>query len=116
MSNELENTELGDLLTLTDIILKDWSESGTIKENYYRYPHPSYYPFDKPLFKKLGLNELVYNWNTNDAMYAIDYDSVTIYTLNRTGSLPVSYFNSQERSYSIGAKYENRAYHYFATL
>ena len=116
LSNELENTELGDLLTLTDIILKDWSESGMIKENYYRYPHPSYYPFDKPLFKKLGLNELVYNWNTNDAMYAIDYDSVTIYTLNRTGSLPVSYFNSQERSYSIGAKYENRAYHYFATL
>jgi hypothetical protein len=116
LSKELENTEFGHLLTITDILLKDWSERGTIEELYYRYPKPKYYPFDKPLFKKLGLHELVYNWNTANAMYAIDLEKVTIYTLNRTGSLPVSYFNSQERSVSIGRKYENQAYHYFATL
>jgi hypothetical protein len=136
LSRELENTEFGDLMTITDILLKDWSERGTIQEGYYRYPKPGYYPFDKPLFRKLGLNELVYNWNTADAMYAIDnveFQDVnskeagslqsinhnlrySIYTLNRTGSLPVSYFNSQERSQSIGYKYERQAYHYFATL
>ena len=49
-------------------------------------------------------------------MYAIDRDGYTIYTLGRTGSLPVSYFNSQERSQSIGYRYEAQAYHYFATL
>ncbi len=116
LSKELENTEFGHLLTITDILLKDWSEKGTIQEAYYRYPKPNYYPFDKPLFKKLGLNELVYNWNTANVMYAIDLEDITIYTLNRTGSLPVSYFNSQERSVSIGRKYENQAYHYFATI
>jgi hypothetical protein len=116
LSKELENTEFGHLMTITDILLKDWSEKGTIQEAYYRYPKPAYYPFDKPLFRKLGLSELVYNWNTTHAMYAIDLENVTVYTLNRTGSLPVSYFNSQERSVSIGRKYENRAYHYFATL
>ena len=130
LSRQLENTEFGDLMTITDVLLKDWSERGTIQEGYYRYPEPSYYPFDKPLFRKLGLNELVYNWNTAGAMYAIDteYDSeadgnpdgiakaMTIYTLGRTGSLPVSYFNSQERSQSIGYRYESQAYHYFATL
>ena len=116
LSKELENTEFGDLMTITDVLLKDWSEHGTIQEGYYRYPEPSYYPFDKPLFKKLGLNELVYNWNTAGAMYAIDREGYTIYTLGRTGSLPVSYFNSQERSESIGYRYENQAYHYFATL
>ncbi len=117
LSKELENTEFGHLLTITDIFLKDWSERGTIQEAHYRYPEPGYYPFDKPLFRKLGLSELVYNWNTANAMYAIDLDNnITIYTLNRTGSLPVSYFNSQERSVSIGRKYENQAYHYFATL
>ena len=115
LSKELENTEFGHLLTITDILLKDWSERGTIQEAYYRYPKPGYYPFDKPLFKKLGLNELVYNWNTANVMFAIDLDDITIYTLNRTGALPVSYFNSQERSVSIGRKYENQAYHYFAT-
>lgn len=116
LSRELENTEFGDLMTLTDVLLKDWSERGTIQEGYYRYPEPGYYPFDKPLFRKLGLNELVYNWNTAGAMYAIDRDGYTIYTLGRTGSLPVSYFNSQERSQSIGYRYEAQAYHYFATL
>jgi hypothetical protein len=116
LSKELENTEFGHLLTITDILLKDWSEKGTIQEASYRYPKPNYYPFDKPLFRKLGLNELVYNWNTANAMYAIDLDDITVYTLNRTGSLPVSYFNSQERSVSIGQRYENQAYHYFATV
>jgi hypothetical protein len=116
LSKELENTEIGHLLTITDILLKDWSENGTIKEAYYRYPEPGYYPFDKPLFRKLGLNELVYNWNSYDAMYAIDLNNITIYTPNRTGALPVSYFNSQERSVSIGSRYEAQAYHYFATL
>ena len=116
LSKELENTEFGDLMTITDVLLKDWSERGTIQEGYYRYPEPGYYPFDKPLFRKLGLNELVYNWNTAGAMYAIDCDGYTIYTLGRTGSLPVSYFNSQERSQSVGYRYENQAYHYFATL
>ena len=116
LSKELENTEFGDLMTITDVLLKDWSERGTIQEGYYRYPEPGYYPFDKPLFRKLGLNELVYNWNTAGAMYAIDREGYTIYTLGRTGSLPVSYFNSQERSQSIGYRYESQAYHYFATL
>ncbi|MDR1757823.1 MAG: hypothetical protein LBR51_02520 [Bacteroidales bacterium] len=115
LSKELENTEFGHLLTITDILLKDWSEKGTIKEAHYRYPEPGYYPFRKPLFRLLGLNELVYNWNTQNAMYAIDKDNITIYTLNRTGALPVSYFNSQERSRSIGYKYEQQAYHYFAS-
>ncbi len=124
LSKELENTEFGDLLTLTDILLKDWSESGTIKEVHYNYPEPGYYPFDRPLFRKLGVSELVYNWNTQDLMFAIDVDYEplsqggvsTIYTLNRTGALPVSYFNSQANSVSIGSSYENRAYNYFARL
>ena len=126
LSRELENTEFGDLMTITDILLKDWSEHGTIQESHYRYPKPGHYPFDKPLFRKLGVRELVYNWNTAGAMYAIDCDSdgtqtsrlrkYTIYTLGRTGSLPVSYFNSQQRSQSVGYSYESQAYNYFATL
>jgi hypothetical protein len=129
LTPELENTEFGDLLTITDILLKDWSESGTIQEAYYNYPEPRYYPFRKPLFRLLGLNELVYNWNTADVMYAIDLltkDSNdagaggkrtrTIYAIDRTGSLPVSYFNSQQSYQSIGYSYENTAYNYFSNL
>jgi len=116
LSKELEHTEFGNLMTLTDILLKDWSESGTIQEYNFKYPKPKYYPFKRPLFRLLELNELVYNWNTANAMYAIDLPEATVYTLNRTGSLPVSYFNSQERAQSIGKQYERQAYNYFANL
>lgn len=114
LSKELENTELGHLLTITDILLKDWSENGTIQEASYHYPSPGHWPFDQPLFKKLGIDQLVYNWNTANTMYAIDQPAHTIYTLNRTGALPVSYFNSQERSESVGHRYELQAGNYFA--
>lgn len=114
LSRELENTELGHLLTITDVLLKDWSENGTIQEASYKYPSPGRFPFDRPLFKKLGLNELVYNWNTANTMYAIDLPEYTIYTLNRTGALPVSYFHSQSSATSVGAQYERQAGNYFA--
>ncbi|MBR4135452.1 MAG: hypothetical protein IKU03_03460 [Bacteroidales bacterium] len=114
LSRELENTELGHLLTITDVLLKDWSENGTIQEACYHYPSPGRFPFDRPLFKKLGLSELVYNWNTANTMYAIDLPEYTIYTLNRTGALPVSYFHSQSSGTSVGAQYERQAGNYFA--
>lgn len=114
LSRELENTELGHLLTITDVLLKDWSENGTIQEASYKYPSPGRFPFDQPLFKKLGLSELVYNWNTANTMYAIDLPEYTIYTLNRTGALPVSYFHSQSSGTSVGAQYERQAGNYFA--
>ena len=116
LSRELENTELGHLLTITDVLLKDWSENGTIQEACYHYPSPGRFPFDRPLFKKLGLSELVYNWNTANTMYAIDLPEYTIYTLNRTGALPVSYFHSQNSGTSVGAQYERQAGNYFARV
>lgn len=116
LSRELENTELGHLLTITDVLLKDWSENGTIQEACYHYPSPSRFPFDRPLFRKLGLSELVYNWNTANTMYAIDLPEYTIYTLNRTGALPVSYFRSQNSGNSVGAQYERQAGNYFARV
>lgn len=116
LSPQLEHTEFGHLLTITDILLKDWSENGTLRYDSYAYPKPPYYPFDRPLFSKLGLNQLVYNWNTANTMFAYDYDKLHLYALNRTGSLPVSYFNSQNSYVSVGHGYENTAYNYFSGL
>lgn len=116
LSRELENTELGHLLTITDVLLKDWSENGTIQDACYHYPSPGHFPFDRPLFKKLGISELVYNWNTANTMYAIDLPEYTIYTLNRTGALPVSYFNSPSSGTSVGTQYERQAGNYFARV
>ena len=116
LSPQLEHTEFGHLLTITDLLLKGWSENGTIYYDQYDYPRPSRYPFDRPLFGKLGLNELVYNWNTANTMFAYDYDGINLYALNRTGSLPVSYFNPLANYSSVGHSYENKAYNYFSEL
>ena len=116
LSPQLEHTEFGHLLTITDLLLKNWSESGTIRYDKYDYPNPKHYPFDRPLFSKLGLNELVYNWNTANTMFVYDYENISLYALNRTGSLPVSYFNPQVNYSSVGHYYENKAYNYFSNL
>jgi hypothetical protein len=116
LSRELENTEFGHLLTITDILLKDWSERGNLKYEEYHYPKPKSYPFDRPLFKKLGIQSLVYNWNTENAITSVEIDNYNIYSLNKTGALPVSYFNDQEDEVSIGQKYEEQAYKYFANI
>ena len=116
LSPQLEHTEFGHLLTITDLLLKNWSENGTIHYDKYNYPNPNHYPFDRPLFSKLGLNELVYNWNTANTMFVYDYAGISLYALNRTGSLPVSYFNPQMNYSSVGHSYENKAYNYFSGL
>ncbi len=115
LSKELENTEFGHLLTITDILLKDWSEHGILKYEEYNYPKPKSYPFDKPLFKKLGIQSLVYNWNTENAIISVEMPNFNIYSLTRTGALPVSYFdNSRNDEIPVGGDYEQQAYKYFA--
>lgn len=133
-SAELENTEYGDLLTITDLILKGWSESGHMKNLDFSYPLPSSFPFAKPLSeilyeKKLqnvtsassssisdsGIS-LVYNWNTDGAIYSLKMPDYFIYAIASTGALPVSYFNDQYSGTSIGKEYEKKAYEYFASI
>jgi hypothetical protein len=116
LSKELENTEFGHLLTIVDILLKDWSEHGNLRYEDYDYPKPVTYPFDMGLFDKLNLEQLVYNWNTENSVNYTTINSYNIYSLNRTGSLPVSYFSSQDIKNSIEKSYEQQAYKYFATI
>lgn len=133
-SEELENTEYGSLLTITDLILKGWSESGQMKNQDFNYPLPSRYPFAKPLSeilqeKKLqsvtsassssisdGGISLVYNWNTDGSIYSLKMADYSIYAITSTGALPISYFNDQYSGVSIGKEYERKAYEYFASI
>lgn len=134
LSNELENTEYGDLLTITDLLLKGWSESGRMRNLDINYPAPSRYPFYKHLSgilqdKKMqsmsttGVDmnldssvSLVYNWNTDGAIYSLKVPDYSIYAITSTGALPVSYFNDQYSGVSIGKEYEKEAYEYFASI
>lgn len=120
LSDILKNTEYGDLLTINDVLLKGWSESGKLQFFDVKYPSPKTYPFKKPLSDQVlspdGQKCIVYNWNTTDAVYSMRMSDYSIYALSNTGALPISYFKDQNSNVSLGESYEKKAYQYFAEI
>lgn len=92
LSDELWHTEYGNILNITDQMLKSWSENGKIEYHGFHYPKPFDWAFKDGIIHDLGVSELTYNWNTAGAGYIMDGDDgLRIYAVNRTGALPVSY-------------------------
>ena len=91
LSDELWHTEYGNLLNVTDQMLKSWSENGDIDYKKFGHPKPIDWAFEKGAVRDLDANQLTYNWNTAGAGYVIEGENIDIYAVNRTGSLPVSY-------------------------
>lgn len=54
MSYWLENTELGNLMIMTDVLLKSWSENCEVRDYFLDYPIPDSYPFNKGVSNELG--------------------------------------------------------------
>lgn len=93
LSDELKHTEYGNLLNMTDQMLKSWTENNDVHDYNYDYPVPIDWAFNDGVFHDLNLSHsLTYNWNTAGAGYVIkDWDGLDIYAVNRTGCLPVSF-------------------------
>lgn len=91
LSDELWHTEYGNLLNVTDQMLKSWSENGDIDYKNFGHPKPIDWAFKRGAVRDLDANQLTYNWNTAGAGYVIEGDNYDIFAVNRTGSLPVSY-------------------------
>ena len=119
LSNELWHTEYGNILNITDQMLKSWSENGTIEYTEFNYPKPVNWTFKKGVRTDLGVSELTYNWNTAGVGYEVGDDDYTIYALNRTGSLPVSYIPGETEGISDKDpvyRAEEQAYDFFSEL
>ena len=54
MTYWLENTELGNLMIMTDVLLKSWSENCEVRDYFLDYPIPDSYPFSKGVSNELG--------------------------------------------------------------
>lgn len=91
LSEELWHTEYGNLLNVTDQMLKSWSENGKVEYIKFPYEKPYYWAFQTSALKDLKVKELTFNWNTAGAGYVTEHDGYSILAANRTGSLPVSY-------------------------
>ncbi|AXY73200.1 hypothetical protein D3H65_04075 [Paraflavitalea soli] len=116
LSKELINTEYGSLLNITDQMLKSWSQMNRIQYDNFPYPYPGGWPYNRTMFDEIGSSSLTYNWNTRGVGYAVKTGNLQIYAVNRTGSLPVSYFPDSSEVNPNLARYEESAYKYFSGL
>lgn len=119
LSDELWHTEYGNILNVTDQMLKSWSENGMVDYVDFDYPKPVYWTFNAGVCKDLGVSQLTYNWNTEGTGYMVEDDSYCIYALNRTGSLPVSYIPGESEGISDKDpvyQAEQQAYDFFSNL
>lgn len=69
MSRKLQNTELGNLIFLSEIILNSWSENAKVRDLFIDYPKPPQYPFPNGVMQKLGY--------TPQYMWSIEHGSST---------------------------------------
>jgi hypothetical protein len=120
LSDALVDTEYGSLLNLTDQLLKSWSMAGQVKYVDFPYPAPpSPFPFRLPLARMPEVARamrdsgegLTFNWNTHGAGYVDRIGPLSIYALNRTGALPISYMSGGTNDTS----YEEAGYAWFAS-
>lgn len=119
LSDALWHTEYGNILNITDQMLKSWSENGMIDYIDFNYPKPVFWGFDKGAMHDLEVSQLTYNWNTEGVGYIVEDSDYSVYALNRTGSLPVSYIpgdatqtSEQDPVYQA----EQNAYNFFSSL
>jgi len=112
LSDELQDTEYGSLLNITDQLLKSWSQHGEIEYVNFHYPRPAAYPFPEPLDRFAQANRIAFNWNTKGVGYNDDRNGFDVLAFTRTGSLPVDYLGE---SNSRLQEAEDTGYDFFAS-
>ena len=111
MSSMLNDTELGNLMVMTDIFLKSWSENGKVKEYIINYPQPNSYPFPYGVAHELGdSTRLLWNIENVEAGYP------GFYPIIKTGSLPPTYWSANNNLEMKQNAINNIAYSYFGRL
>ena len=126
LSTSLIDTEFGNLLNVTDQMLKGWSEAGTVTYLNFNYPlTPGRYPFgSKPLSQlvhdKTGSDETLFNWNTSGSAVALKDGPTTFFVARQLGSLPITYGSDLGGTGAIQTghlmEFEDQAYSWFSGL
>ena len=122
LSDELWHTEYGSMLNVTDQMLKSWSENGLVEYEEFGVMKPHDWAFVESAMTDLEVSSLTYNWNTAGAGYVVEASDdcpYTIYAVNRTGSLPVSYIPGDTDDVSENDEVylaEEKAYDFFSRL
>lgn len=101
MSHLLCNTELANLFTITDIMLKSWSENGIVNDNYIAYPAPVVYPYHNGVASKLGYTPK-YLWGSGTEIEELQTknakETITLISAGRTNCPLIYYPNTHNNS------------------
>lgn len=93
MTEQIKDTEFGDLLIRTDQMLKSWTENNYNQDCHYNLPEPAYFPFKEGLKNKLKCSSIECGWKADNLdSFFQEYDSTTIFSVNQSVSLPVRLF------------------------
>ena len=107
ISKNVRDTELGNLMYLTDIILKSWCENGKVKDLFINYPLPNGYPHPNNVFHNLG-DSLSVHWRMSTFLTE---------HINKTGSCfpEISSFTKRDSIQNVKEiEVSCRLYSYFA--
>ena len=97
LSRELTNTEYGNLLNITDQMLKGWSMGNRVEYVRFPYPKPRTNPDAEGVFERLEnrakqqFNSLTFNWNTAGFGVWTKFRQFEIFSVLNSGALPISY-------------------------
>jgi hypothetical protein len=109
LSDELQDTEYGSLLNITDQMLKSWSQHGEVEYINFRYPKPAAFPFPVGLMEHVKAQQVTFNWNTKGVGYVDSASGFDVLAFTRTGALPVDYLgetdNRLREAEEVGADY-----------
>ena len=128
MSDKLKDTELGNLLMLTDILLLSWSEDGSVREFFIDYPAPPCIS-SKPEWCVATEDSIQYQWMLPDVYVDVPYVATVTQNENRQKERPMMSWVTLYRYESLrpclsggGAKgqcydvYNSEAYGYFTSM
>jgi hypothetical protein len=115
LSDELQGTEFGSLLNITDQMLKSWSLNGQVTYANFEYPAPPRWADSRPVIDQLSTESLTFNWNTSAATAYIETPDSVVLSVLRTGALPITYIPEHSRDDKV-AQLEERYHDYFASL
>lgn len=114
MSDKLRNTELGNLLMLTDVLLLSWGNHAEVRELFIDYPKPAHPLFDLG-FSYLNEEPNAYYWKLPDGI--ADEGGIRFKLFDRLGCLPPLFTIPQRHPNSNDSiVFEARAYDVFSSL
>lgn len=113
MNEALNDTELGNLMYLTDMMLKSWSDNGRVTDHALHYPQPGTYPFPLGVSDVMGDSvQMLWDTSTIVPKYMLPFLGI----VPHTGSLSPVYRTDCDSLTMEKAAVDDTAYDYFTRL